>query len=254
MQLSWRAVSGAPGPTWCRSRRKGNGVWMLEWGKDIAEARSRPGRPAGGTGAASLDQPHDDPTPGQDGAPAQGSVGRSARAVAVAIGGSSSGPLHVNHRRAHRGVSEAVGEAAVRRRVTSRAQGRTAGCGDPTLTSIVTPGTAGSPASNWSEPSPAGPSREWPRRKPQGARRLLDQAEAGPETALFVAEAVDNLSPWTLVGSARVDIVISTGASVRMPERISGLGLRSDPCGHDAGPVGGDRAARYLGAEDHNVR
>ena len=61
-------------------------------------------------------------------------------------------------------------------------------------------------------------------------------------------------SAWTLDGDGQVDIVISAvGAAARMPEWISGLGLRTVLCGCDADP-GGDRAARCLEAKGPKVR
>ena len=62
------------------------------------------------------------------------------------------------------------------------------------------------------------------------------------------------LSARNLDEGARIDIVISTaGVAARMPEWITGLGLRTVLCGHDADPVG-DRAARCLETQDPKVR
>ena len=83
--------------------------------QDVAEALSRSGRFAVRAGAAVRDRSHDDLALGQDGAAGPGPVGRFERIFAAASGDAQARPLQGDHRRAPRGVSEAVGEAAVRR-------------------------------------------------------------------------------------------------------------------------------------------
>ena len=83
--------------------------------QDVAQALSRPGRLEGGAGESLRGESHDDPPLGEVGPTGAGSARRSEGVFAAPSGGSQTGSLQGDHRRAPRGVSEAVGEAAVRR-------------------------------------------------------------------------------------------------------------------------------------------
>ena len=89
-------------------------------------------------------------------------------------------------------------------------------------------------------------------RKAGGGFRIVRQT--APETALPVKGAIDALSAWTLLKTARTDIVISTaGATGKMPARIEGFRFRTVFCGYDADHAG-DLAAGMLETQDPTVR
>ena len=98
-----------------KSPRMGRGTDVRTGDQDVAEALSRAGRFAVGTGAAVRNRTYDDLTLGQDGAAGPRPVGRFERMFAAAPGDAQARPLHGDHRSAPRGDCEAVGEAAVRR-------------------------------------------------------------------------------------------------------------------------------------------
>ena len=81
--------------------------------EDVAEALPGTGRLEGGVVATLRGESPDDPRVGRDGSVGSGPVGRWLALLAAASGAPQAGSLHGDHRFTSRGVSRAVGAAAV---------------------------------------------------------------------------------------------------------------------------------------------